>query len=107
MKFLQGKVREEENAKAKESKLSKRVGRGEKLGVEEELWYKMTETSQSYRSRVSRRVRRSPFTVGVLEDPLPNHFKPVSYEYSGTTNLEDRVSKFENVALLYQYTEGV
>lgn len=52
-------------------------------------------------------MRRGPLTAGVLEDHLPNHFKHVNYEYNGTTDSKDHVSKFKNVALLHQYTEGV
>lgn len=42
-----------------------------------------------------------------MNDPLPPHFKPVSYEYDGTTNPKEHVAKFENVAMLHQYSEGV
>lgn len=100
-------MREEENTKANESKHFKKVGKGEDPEAEEKPWYETTETSQWHRPRALKRVRRNPFTIDVLEDPLPSHFKPVSYEYNGTTDLEDHVSKFENVALLHQYIEGV
>lgn len=49
----------------------------------------------------------NPFTPEVLGNPLPKHFKPVNYEYDVTTDIEDHVAKFENVALLHQYSEEV
>lgn len=103
---MQGKIREEENAKTKESKYSNRAEREEDPRVEEEPWYDTIETSHSYRPRVPRiRVRQSLFTTGMLEDPLPSQIKSVSYEYNDTTDPEDHASKCENIAFLYEYTE--
>lgn len=48
-----------------------------------------------------------PFTMGVLEDPLPHNSKPVSYEYDDITDSEDHMAKLKNIALLHQYIEGV
>lgn len=38
---------------------------------------------------------------------MPSHFKLIIYEYDGTMDSDDHVSKYENVALLNQYFEGV
>lgn len=76
--------------------------------VEMELWYGTAEAFAPYRPRnPKRRTRNGPFMVGVLENPLPPHFKPMSYEYDRFTDPEDHMEKFKNMALLYKYTEGV
>lgn len=75
------------------------------LGVE--WWQGYDDISPTKRRRAQGKIMRNPFTPEVLEDPLSNHFKPVSYEYDGTSDPEDHVAKFENVALLHQYTKGV
>lgn len=76
--------------------------------MEEESWYGTTEAFPPYKPKSFKRmIGNSPFTTRVLEDLLPHHFNPVNYEYDGTTDPEDHIVKFENMALLRQYTEGV
>lgn len=55
----------------------RRVEREEALEAEEGSWYGTVEAFPPYR------MGHSPFTVEVLEDPLPHHFKPVSNVYDG------------------------
>ncbi|KAL8484403.1 hypothetical protein ACS0TY_026900 [Phlomoides rotata] len=49
----------------------------------------------------------SPFSEEILMDPLRGNFKTVTYEYDGTSNPQDHLLRFENEALLHQYTNGV
>ncbi|KAL8474005.1 hypothetical protein ACS0TY_030743 [Phlomoides rotata] len=49
----------------------------------------------------------SPFFEEILMDPLPGNFKTLTYEYDGTNDLHDHLLRFENGALLHQYTDGV
>lgn len=75
---------------------------------EAESWYGTAKAFPPYTPKTPRRkTGSSPFTIGVLEDPLPPHFKPMNYEYNGFTDPDDHVAKFKNMALLHQYTEGV
>lgn len=57
--------------------------------------------------QVPRRVRGIPFAENVMVDKLPASFRPVNFEYDGTTDTWDHVCRFENTALLYRYSDGV
>ncbi|KAL0451200.1 UNVERIFIED_CONTAM: hypothetical protein Slati_1098100 [Sesamum latifolium] len=49
-----------------------------------------------------------PFTEGVMADELPvNYRTPAIAEYNGTTDPQEHLSRFENVALLHRYTNGI
>lgn len=65
------------------------------------------EASPIRRGKVHKKFRGNPFTKEILDNPLPSHFKPVNYEYHDASDPEDHIAKFENVALLHQYSEGV
>lgn len=76
--------------------------------MEEKSWYGIAEAVPPYKpKRFKKRMNNSPFTTGVLEDPLPSYFKLVNYEYDCTTDSEDHMAKFENMAMFHQYTKGV
>ncbi|XP_042387800.1 uncharacterized protein LOC121979885 [Zingiber officinale] len=50
----------------------------------------------------------TPFSQRILDDPLPKHYQNLNIgEYSGTTDPEDHLYKFESVALLQQFFDGV
>ena len=50
----------------------------------------------------------SPFSQSVLDDPLPKRYQNLQIgEYTGTTDPEDHLLKFKNVALLQQFFDGV
>ncbi|KAL0391241.1 UNVERIFIED_CONTAM: hypothetical protein Scaly_0481200 [Sesamum calycinum] len=49
-----------------------------------------------------------PFTEGVIADELPvNCRTPAITEYDGTTDPQEQLSCFENVALLHRYTDDI
>lgn len=55
--------------------------------MESDTWFEMPEMSRLSRpAAVPRNTRGNPFAPHILEDPLPNHFKPVNYEYDGTAD---------------------
>ncbi|KAL0434260.1 UNVERIFIED_CONTAM: hypothetical protein Slati_2760300 [Sesamum latifolium] len=48
------------------------------------------------------------FTEGVMVDELPvNCRTPAIAEYNGTTDPQEHLSRFENAALLHQYTDNI
>ncbi|XP_042386956.1 BAG-associated GRAM protein 1-like [Zingiber officinale] len=50
----------------------------------------------------------TPFSQRVLDGPLLKHYQNLNIgDYSGTTDSEDHLLKFENAALLQQFTDGV
>lgn len=48
-------------------------------GTNGESWYEGLGTLHFIKPETQKRQRGNSFTHEVLEDPLPNHFKPVSY----------------------------
>ncbi|KAL0420348.1 UNVERIFIED_CONTAM: hypothetical protein Slati_3057700 [Sesamum latifolium] len=49
-----------------------------------------------------------PFTEEVMSDELPvNCRTPAIVEYDGTTDPQEHLSRFENAALLHQYTDDI
>ncbi|XP_074560387.1 uncharacterized protein LOC141816515 [Curcuma longa] len=55
-----------------------------------------------------RGLESSPFVRRILEDELPRHFRtPQFSDYTGNTDPEDHLGRFENVALLHQYTDVI
>ncbi|KAL8524226.1 hypothetical protein ACS0TY_013984 [Phlomoides rotata] len=47
------------------------------------------------------------FSEEILQDELLYNFKPVNYEYDGTTTLNEHLVRFENLVFLHRYAEGV
>ncbi|XP_074559159.1 uncharacterized protein LOC141815103 [Curcuma longa] len=51
---------------------------------------------------------KSPFAPWILEEELPRHFRaPQLADYTGATDPEDHLGKFENAATLHQYTDAI
>ncbi|KAL0457583.1 UNVERIFIED_CONTAM: hypothetical protein Slati_0385500 [Sesamum latifolium] len=49
-----------------------------------------------------------PFSEEIMADDLPHNWKePNLPEYDGTTDPQEHLSYFENIALLHRYTTGV
>ncbi|XP_042437293.1 uncharacterized protein LOC122023301 [Zingiber officinale] len=60
-------------------------------------------TSDSSPERIA-----TPFSQRVLDDPLPKRYQNLNVgEYSGTTDPEDHLAKFENASLLQQFSDRV
>ncbi|XP_074561989.1 uncharacterized protein LOC141818381 [Curcuma longa] len=52
--------------------------------------------------------QQSPFAPWILDEELPRRFRaPQLSDYTGTTDPEDHLSRFENAALLHQYTDAI
>ncbi|XP_074573492.1 uncharacterized protein LOC141829918 [Curcuma longa] len=55
-----------------------------------------------------RGTNKSPFIRRILEEEVPRHFRaPQFSDYTGTTDPEDHVGRFENAASLHQYTDAI
>ncbi|XP_075474458.1 uncharacterized protein LOC142505374 [Primulina tabacum] len=53
-------------------------------------------------------VKESPFSLAILEEWLPPSFRQSNVgEYDGLTDPEKHLGRFENAALLHQYSDGV
>ncbi|XP_074579120.1 uncharacterized protein LOC141835644 [Curcuma longa] len=51
---------------------------------------------------------KSPFAQWILEEELPRHFRaPQLMDYTGATDPEDHLGRFENAATLHQYTDAI
>ncbi|XP_073121470.1 uncharacterized protein [Henckelia pumila] len=51
--------------------------------------------------------KESPFSLEILEEELPASFKKPSVgEYDGSTDPKEHMGRFENAALLHQYSDG-
>ncbi|XP_073138653.1 uncharacterized protein [Henckelia pumila] len=49
-----------------------------------------------------------PFSQEVIEEPLPSHYKSEKiWEYDGSTDPEEHLSRFENVAMLHCYGDKI
>ncbi|XP_074579566.1 uncharacterized protein LOC141836059 [Curcuma longa] len=50
----------------------------------------------------------TPFTRRILDEELPKHFRtPQFLDYNGSTDPEDHLGRFENAAMLHQYTDAI
>ncbi|XP_012833437.1 PREDICTED: uncharacterized protein LOC105954309 [Erythranthe guttata] len=49
----------------------------------------------------------SPFSADILDDDLPHSFRPVTYEYLGTTDPCEHLCRFNNTSDLHRFTEGI
>lgn len=56
---------------------------------------------------VPRRMRDGPFADNILMDELPASYRPMTFEYDGTSDPWDHICRFENTALLHRYYDGV
>ncbi|KAL8465817.1 hypothetical protein ACS0TY_035067 [Phlomoides rotata] len=54
----------------------------------------------------SRPITGHQFTDEILQDELYFNFKPLNYEYDGTTNPYEHLMQFENSVILHRYGEG-
>ncbi|XP_012827901.1 PREDICTED: uncharacterized protein LOC105949160 [Erythranthe guttata] len=52
-------------------------------------------------------TKKSPFTTQILDDELPGSFRPVMYEYLGTTYPNEHLCRFNNTSDLHRFSEGV
>lgn len=62
------------------------------------------------RQNMGRQVQQKkgvPFAENIMRDDMPASFRPVAFEYDGTTDPWDHVCWFENTALLHRFADGI
>lgn len=47
------------------------------------------------------------FSEGVIEGDLPASFKSIGFEYNGSSDSWNHVCRFEGMALLHRFTDGI
>lgn len=52
-------------------------------------------------------MRAMPFTPRVMADDFPPSFRPITFEYGGSTDHWEHLCWFENTALLHRLSDGV
>ncbi|XP_073278849.1 uncharacterized protein [Primulina huaijiensis] len=73
-----------------------------------ETWKEIQMLRQQLGSRAPAPKRGSPFSLAILEEGLPPNFRQSNVgEYDGHTDPEEHLGRFENAALLHQYSDGV
>ncbi|XP_012833036.1 PREDICTED: uncharacterized protein LOC105953901 [Erythranthe guttata] len=48
-----------------------------------------------------------PFAKHLDDDPIPANYRPIPFEYNGTSDPAEHLSRFNNTTSLHQLTEGV
>ncbi|XP_075481082.1 uncharacterized protein LOC142521778 [Primulina tabacum] len=73
-----------------------------------EMWKEIRMLRQQVGSRAPAPKKGSHFSLAILEEGLPPSFRqPNVGEYDGHSDPEEHLGRFENAALLHQYTDGV
>ncbi|XP_073291138.1 uncharacterized protein [Primulina huaijiensis] len=73
-----------------------------------EMWKEIRRLREQVGSRAPVPKRGSPFSLAILEEGLPPNFRQSNIgEYDGHTDPEEHLGRFENAALLHQYSDGV
>ncbi|XP_073024413.1 uncharacterized protein [Primulina eburnea] len=73
-----------------------------------EMWKEIQMLRQQLGSRAPTPKRGIPFSLAILEEGLPPNFRQSNVgEYDGHTDPEEHLGRFENAALLHQYSDGV
>ncbi|XP_073315789.1 uncharacterized protein [Primulina huaijiensis] len=73
-----------------------------------EMWKEIRRLREQVESRAPVPKRGSPFSLTILEEGLPPNFRRSNIgEYDGHTDPEEHLGRFENAALLHQYSDGV
>ncbi|KAL0416071.1 UNVERIFIED_CONTAM: hypothetical protein Slati_3439000, partial [Sesamum latifolium] len=78
-----------------------------------ESWYSIMKRMIEFRQGVRREVplmgRGIPFSADIIDEELPTHFRAPSHlpTYSGTTDPTEHIHKFENIALLHNYSDYI
>ncbi|XP_073063731.1 uncharacterized protein [Primulina eburnea] len=77
-------------------------------GEMREMWKEIQMLRHQLGSRAPAPKRGSPFSLAILEEGLPPNFRQSNVgEYDGHTDPEEHLGRFENAALLHQYSDGV
>ncbi|XP_075486452.1 uncharacterized protein LOC142526065 [Primulina tabacum] len=72
------------------------------------MWKEIRMLRQQLGNRAPVSKKESHFSPAILEEGLPPSFRQSNVgEYDGRTDPEEHLGKFENTALLHQYSDGV
>ncbi|XP_073313447.1 uncharacterized protein [Primulina huaijiensis] len=99
----------EENAEGRHSRVEEtqphQSGEISEMG---EMCKEIQMLRQQLGSRAPASKRGIPFSLAILEERLPPNFRQSNVgEYDGYTDPEEHLGRFENAALLHQYSDGV
>ncbi|XP_075474704.1 uncharacterized protein LOC142505554 [Primulina tabacum] len=73
-----------------------------------EMWNEIRRLREQVGSRAPVPKKRGPFSLSILEEGLPPNFRQSNVgEYDGHTDPEEHLGRFENAAMLHQYSDGV
>ncbi|XP_075483778.1 uncharacterized protein LOC142523930 [Primulina tabacum] len=73
-----------------------------------EMWKEIWRLREQVGSRAPVPKKRIPFSLSILEEGLLPNFRQSNVgEYDGHTDPEEQLERFENAALLHQYSDGV
>ncbi|XP_075514389.1 uncharacterized protein LOC142549336 [Primulina tabacum] len=100
---------QEENVKGHQSRVEEthplQSGEISEMGL---MWKEIRRLRKQVGSRAPAPNKGSPFSLAILEEGLPPNFRqPNVGEYDGHSDPEEHLGRFENAALLHQYTDGV
>ncbi|XP_073131435.1 uncharacterized protein [Henckelia pumila] len=74
----------------------------------EEVWREIRMLRQQLGGKGSTFKKENPFSLAILEEELPASFKKPSVgEYDESKDPEEHMGRFENAALLHQYSDGI
>ncbi|XP_073272400.1 uncharacterized protein [Primulina huaijiensis] len=99
----------EENVEVHQSRVeeTQRLPTGE-ISEMGEMWKELRRLREQVGSRAPVPKRGSPISLTILEEGLPPNFRQSNIgEYDGHTDPEEHMGRFENAALLHQYSDGV
>lgn len=57
--------------------------------------------------QVPTKTKGVPYAENIVNEDLPTSFRPVTFEYDGTTDPWEHVCRFKNTAMVYRYSDGV
>ncbi|XP_073018166.1 uncharacterized protein [Primulina eburnea] len=99
----------EENVEESQSRVEETRPRPSEENPEmEEMWREIRTLRQQLGNRAAAPKKGSPFSLAILEEGLPPNFRQSKVEeYDGHTDPEEHLGRFENTALLHQYSDGV
>ncbi|XP_073035360.1 uncharacterized protein [Primulina eburnea] len=99
----------EENVEGSQSRVEETRPRPSEENPEmEEMWREIRTLRQQLGNRAAAPKKGSPFSLAILEEGLPPNFRQSNVgEYDGHTDPEEHLGRFENVALLHQYSDEV
>ncbi|XP_073049633.1 uncharacterized protein [Primulina eburnea] len=99
----------EENMEGSQSRVEETRSRPSEENLEmEEMWREIRTLRQQLGNRAAAPKKGSHFSLAILKEGLPPNFRQSNVgEYDGHTDPEEHLGRFENAALLHQYSDEV